>query len=159
MQAEGGPPTLPPGHQKMLTLLRQIAEATPDNNSYLGDASARALRKRLVDLPPQTSDRAKYELHMELGQAELRLGNEEEAIDHLRKAIGLVQLNRDAVPAGVLAESAFWLGLAYMRHGETRNCYLHNSPESCILPLQGGGIHTEQEPSRAQSQVSLKSCR
>ena len=148
LQAEGGPPAVPPSHQKMLTLLQQIAAGTPDNNSYLGDATARALRKRLADLSPDTSDRAKYELHRELGQAELRLGNEEEAIDHLRKAIGLVRLNRDDVPPKVLAESAFWLGVAYMRHGETRNCCLHNSPESCILPLRGGGIHTEQEPSR-----------
>ena len=148
LQAEGGPPTVPPSHQEMLGLLQQIADGTPDNNVYLGDVTARALRKRLADLPPDTSDRAKYQLHMELGQAELRLGNEEEAIDHLKKAIGLVRLNRDAVPPELLAESTFWLGVAYMRHGETRNCSLHNSPESCILPLRGGGIHTEQEPSR-----------
>ena len=148
LQAGGGPPTVPPSHQEMLTLLQQIADRTPDNNIYLGDANARALRKRFAVLPPDASDRMKWQLHMQLGQAELRLGNEVEALDHLRKAIELVRLNRDEVSPEVVADSTFWLGVAYMRQGETLNCCLRNSPESCILPLQGGGIHTEQDPSR-----------
>ena len=148
LQAEGGPPSVPPSHQRMLRLLQQIADDTPDNNVYLGDTIARALRKRLAVLPPDTSDRMKWQLHMQLGQAELRLGHEVEAIDHLRKAIELVRLNRDEVSPEAVADSTFWLGVAYMRQGETQNCSLRHSPESCIFPLQGGGIHTEQDPSR-----------
>ena len=148
-QAEGGPPAVPPSHQRMLTLLQQIADDTPDNNVYLGDASARALRKRLAVLPPDTSDPMRWQLHMQLGQAELRLGNEAEAIDHLTRALSLVRLNHEEVPPQAVAESAFGLGVAYMRQGETQNCCLRHSPESCILPLQKGGIHTEQDPSRA----------
>ena len=84
LQAEGdtfstaGPP-------KMLRLLQQIADGTPDNNIYLGETTARALRKQLAVLPPDTSDWMKWQLRMQLGQEELRLGHEAEAIDHLRK--------------------------------------------------------------------------
>ena len=42
----------------------------------------------------------------------------------------------------------FRLGVAYMRLGETQNCCLRHTPESCILPLRGGAIHTQQEGAR-----------
>ena len=35
-----------------------------------------------------------------------------------------------------------------MRLGETQNCALNHSADSCILPLRGGGIHTLTDPSR-----------
>ena len=31
---------------------------------------------------------------------------------------------------------------------ETQNCCLRHTADSCILPLQGGAIHTQQDPSR-----------
>ena len=148
LQAEGGPPAVPPGHQRMLRLLQQIADGTPDNNIYLGETTARALRKQLAVLPPDTSNWMKLQLRMQLGQEELRLGHEAEAITHFRSGLLLIQTNRDEAPPELVAESTFWLGVAYMRQGETQNCCLRNSPESCILPLQGGGIHTQQDPSR-----------
>ena len=40
------------------------------------------------------------------------------------------------------------LGVAYMRRGETQNCCARNAPESCILPIQGGGIHKFQDNSK-----------
>ena len=146
-QAEDGSPSLPSGHRKMLTLLRQIADNTGDNNVYLGDGDARRLREGLAALPHGTSEQVKWQLQMQAGQAELRLGNEAEAIDHFRQAIELVRLKQGQVPPRVVAETVFWLGVAYMRQGETQNCCLLNSPDSCILPLRGGGIHIKQDPS------------
>jgi hypothetical protein len=35
-----------------------------------------------------------------------------------------------------------------MRRGETLNCCARFTPESCILPIRGGGIHTDQAGSR-----------
>ena len=35
-----------------------------------------------------------------------------------------------------------------MRWGETKNCCLRNSPDSCLLPIEGSGIHTNQEGSK-----------
>ena len=48
----------------------------------------------------------------------------------------------------LLQEVVFRLGVANLKFGETRNCCLRNTPESCILPIRGGGIHHEQQGSR-----------
>jgi hypothetical protein len=39
-------------------------------------------------------------------------------------------------------KTIFELAVGYMRFGETQNCALLHSAESCLLPLRGGGIHT-----------------
>ena len=48
----------------------------------------------------------------------------------------------------MLNYTLFRLGVAYMRLGETQNCALHPTANSCILPLRGDGIHSQQDPSR-----------
>ena len=35
------------------------------------------------------------------------------------------------------------LGLAYLRLGEQQNCIANHGPDSCLLPLKGGGVHTQ----------------
>jgi hypothetical protein len=40
------------------------------------------------------------------------------------------------------------LGIAYMRIGEQENCCSYHTAESCIIPIQGQGIHKKQRGSR-----------
>jgi hypothetical protein len=35
-----------------------------------------------------------------------------------------------------------------MRYAESRNCVAHHTSESCIFPIQGGGVHVEPEGAR-----------
>jgi len=35
-------------------------------------------------------------------------------------------------------------GLAYLRLGEEENCHLGNTPDSCLLPIRGQGIHVKR---------------
>ena len=35
-----------------------------------------------------------------------------------------------------------------MRRGETNNCCRRNSPDSCLLPIQGDGVYTDQEDAK-----------
>ena len=146
--AEIAAPKATSGHRRMLTLLKQIADGTPDDNKYLGNANERLLRKRLSSLPSDASERTRWMANMQLGQALLRLGNEKEGIDYLERALQPNRLQKSTVPAEVVNHTLFRLGVAYMRHGETQNCCLRNTPDSCILPIQGDGIHTQQEPSQ-----------
>jgi hypothetical protein len=44
-------------------------------------------------------------------------------------------------------QTVYELAVAYMRLGETRNCAMRHTSESCIFPLRGGGVHVEREPS------------
>ena len=53
---EIAPPTMTAGHRRMLRFLKQIADGTPDENTLLGDADARALRKRISALSSDASN-------------------------------------------------------------------------------------------------------
>ena len=136
------------GHRKMLTLLKRIADKAPDDNPYLGDRMFRTLRKQLASLPATAPTSVKWRLNMRAGQAALRLGKEADAIDHYSRALELTQSGSNQIPQHAVIESHFYLGLAYMRLAETRNCCLRHTSESCILPIQGDGIHIEQDPSK-----------
>ena len=139
-------------HQRMLTLLQQIAEQTTETNNYIGAGRAHQLRRYLANLPVDASDLNRWRLHTELGEAELRLGNEEAAIDQLTQAGKLLSGLRGQLSPLMANQTLFRLGVAYMRLGETENCCpdqigLQSNPDSCILPLQDGGIHVQQEGS------------
>ena len=133
-------------HQRMLALLRQVADQTPAAHRYIGDGPVRNLRVELDALPVSAPGSNRWLLTVRLADEELRLGNEAEAIRLLTQA-------RDLAPRAVadrpwLDYTLYRLGVAYMRLGETQNCALHSTANSCILPLRGDGIHRQQEPSR-----------
>jgi hypothetical protein len=147
--SESPAPAIAPGHQKMLNLLKQIAEQTSTKHNYIGDGWARRLRQQLAALPADTPPDKRWWHYMQVGNAELRLGNERKAIKRFVQARQLVSgLEQEMVPTEIMNETDFRLGVAYMRLGETQNCCVRNTPESCILPLGGAAIHTQQDGSR-----------
>ena len=136
-------------HQRMLALLQQIADETPNRHEYLGDARARRARRALDALPADADLGARWELLLALGQAELELGDESAAITHFEEARQIVD-GTSAEPnlTPWIVTTLFRLGVAHLRLGETQNCALHPAANSCILPLRGDSIHREQEPAR-----------
>ena len=139
-------------HQKMLTLLKGIADQTAETNNYLGEKMAHQLRRHLANLPVNASNLNRWRLHTELGEAELRLGNEEAAIDQLTQAGKLLPQLKGQLSPLMANQTLFRLGVAYLRKGETQNCCpdhigVASNPDSCILPLRDSGIHTQQEGS------------
>ena len=139
-------------HQRMLSLLKQIADQTAETNNYIGEGMAHQLRRYLANLPVDASDLNRWRIHTELGDAELRLGNEAAAIDQLTQAGRLLPQLKGQLSPLMANQTLFRLGVAYLRQGETQNCCpneigVTSNPDSCILPLQGGGIHTQQESS------------
>ena len=134
-----------PSHERMLGELRAVSEATLAGNPYQGAAEAERLRKELASLPAAASVLERARLNFDLGVAELFLGEEAAAIARLSEA--------DRLLAGRGASEfrnavGMRLALAYLRLGETENCCLRHSPDSCLLPIQGGGVHEKQEGSR-----------
>ena len=134
------------GHQRMLALLRTIADQTPDTHPFLGDWRARELREELRGLPATDAGPNRWRVMFQLSGEELRLGNEAEAIRLLTDALALIPETDENRPGIDLTN--YSLGVAYLRLAETRNCALHPHAEACILPLRGRGIHSDQTPSR-----------
>ncbi|MDA2929445.1 CRTAC1 family protein [Acidobacteria bacterium AH-259-O06] len=141
-------------HRKMLMLLQNIKERTPDEHPYHGEANARRLRAELAAMAkgepidaffPEVT---RWLLYVDLGEEELLLGNERQAIDHLSNAYQLLPKVQDKLRPDLPIILSFRLGVAHIRLGETQNCCLRETPQSCILPIREGGIHTNQEGSK-----------
>jgi hypothetical protein len=138
------------GHLRMAELLVQVARETAAENPLMGDGPAVALRAQLAQLPPTASPRTRTRLLRQLGEQELRLGNVDAAIRHLgplhREMEQLYAAGRVRDEAAYT--TAYRLGVAQVRLGETQNCCLRNTPESCILPIRGEGVHRDPRGSR-----------
>ncbi len=137
-----------PGHRRMLELLRDIRDRAPEEHYWLNDRKARELRARAAALPTEAPDFDRFELSLNLGEAEQRLGREREAIDALSLAYALLPKVERDLDEGIVPRVIFNLGFAYMRWGETQNCALDHNAESCLLPIRGDGVHRLPEGSR-----------
>jgi hypothetical protein len=129
------------GQHRMLELLAHIKENSGDN-PFLGDHQAVAFRRKLAAVS-ESDVRKRFDLLYLLGLAELELGNERVGVEHLSEAFKILPEQR-VQERGL---TAYQLAVAYMRFGESQNCCLHNTPESCILPIRGRAVHTEPEGS------------
>lgn len=139
----------PAGHQRMVAVLEELAVRSADENMYQGDGQARKLREARAHLPAKASIKDRLALLRYSGVAELRAGNERESIRLLTEARGLLPQGRGHINVFQAADIVFQLGVAYMRTAETQNCCNRFTKDSCILPIQGGGIHKDPTGSRA----------
>lgn len=147
------------GHERMREWLGQIAEDARHNNPIVGDRTASEFRS-IVDLPGYLDrlppDR-KWKLLYDLGERELRLGNEADAIQRLTASLDAA--DSTSAPARYRKLSHFRLGIAYLRFAETQNCCQRNTPDSCIVPIQGEGIHQRKEGSQKAMQHLIAALR
>jgi hypothetical protein len=135
------------GHQRMLTLLDEIRERTDSENHWHGEGPAKEARARLAALPPDASPRSRWAMLREVGEQELRIGNEQAAIELLLAAYEQMPRIEPPLPLDERVTTIFRLGVAYLRFGETQNC-VHSGAEACILPIRGAAVHRLQEGSR-----------
>jgi hypothetical protein len=140
-------PEQPDGHRRMVEILVGVAEQSKQENPYLGQGMAPKVRDDLAALPEDEIMPKRWFLRMVLASQELRLGNQERAIELYREAYGLLAESSDPVPRENLIQNAYEMGVAYMRWGETRNCVERHTSESCLMPIREGGIHVDREGS------------
>ncbi len=147
------PAELSISHQRMIQVLKKIADKTAENNPYLGSRLVDQLQNQLTKLPPETTVRRRWELTFQLAQAELNFGLENESIRHFTQALAIIQ---NTGQPSVIVGTQFYLAVAYMRQAETENCCLRHNENSCILPFQKNAIHTQKQPSQQAIQHLTK---
>lgn len=129
-------------HQAMLEQLAAIAKESKNQNAYFGNSR----QKQLLSQVERAKGKASADMLLSLGNAELNLGMERAAISHMEQALLVV---KEGSKSGIRrSDVLYWLGVASLRLAETENCCAQNTPDSCIVPIQGSGIHTRQEGSR-----------
>ena len=140
-QTEAQEDSVAQGHRRMLEALSRLRERSALDNIYTGADLLAAERAELEALPDDAPAATRAKLNLLVGQDDLRLGRNREAVERLRIAYALA--------GDGAVDEAFALAVAYLRLGEEENCLIHRDPRSCILPIQGGGVHQEQASARS----------
>ena len=137
--------TRKPGTVKMALLLDQLAgKSRPMNHPFMNRERVAAMRATMA-ANPATSD--SYQMLFNLGTELLNAGENEKALETF------AQLERSSRRTGQ------WQGkdqinailnqaLCHLRMAEQRNCLSNHNADSCLVPIQGGGIHQWQDGSR-----------
>ncbi|MCH2115445.1 MAG: VCBS repeat-containing protein [Pirellulales bacterium] len=140
--------TLPKHHLRMLAELKDIRTQSQGENRYVGHTSVKRLRDQAANTLASAPAADRWKVHFALGKAELKLGYERPAIDAFSECVNIAASLQGRVPEKAQLQLLFELGVAYLRHGETQNCCRRNTPDSCIVPIRGEAIHTQQEGSQ-----------
>jgi hypothetical protein len=135
-----------PSTRRMVQRLEQIARTDGRNrNPTVGCEKRVAIVRELRDRAPDL--RQKLNGSLRLGNELLKCGLTQEAIAEFQQVRKLLPPSqRDAQSARILSE---FLAMGYLRLGEQENCLAQHGPESCLLPLQGTGVHRAQRGARA----------
>jgi len=127
----------------MAERLANLAKTTDlGANEYANIERLRFLESR----PPPTDPNTRRQHNKMLAVETLLAG-------HPKRAVALLESMRAELgPKPDPAEVAFvhqYLTLAYLRQGEQDNCVERHGPDSCLFPIEGGGVHKDQTGSRS----------
>ena len=139
-------PPVAAGTQAMVERLRELAKnSDPAHNVYLNRQRAALFRDRLARAvnPVEKLD-ARIRLSLEL----LQSGDTETAIHELHVARDLMRVFPEEQRPGMALELDRLFAQAHLRLGEQQNCVARHTSQSCLLPLQEGGVHEIQTGSR-----------
>ena len=137
----------PAGTLRMVRMLDQLArEVTPQENPFLSAQAADLLRQELLtnSIPAE-----KLRIQFTLGARMLQINDNAGAlrafdeVERLSKFQGIPLSDANALNLGI------YRAMAHLREAELRNCLDRHNSDSCLLPIQGHGIHRWQEGSRA----------
>ena len=136
----------PESTRQMVALIQQIYQGSdPLRNRFRSSDQVPLLRA----LEAQATDPQKrFEVKMQLAKQLLQAGQSEEALHEYEAIEGFLRENH--LPSDDRLQELLLLSKAicHLRVGEQANCQLNHNADSCLFPLQGGGVHQLQEGSR-----------
>ena len=137
-------------HEKMIQIISETYTVFQDkNNGYSVDAVIPSIEAKLRT---NLTLMQRLETEYALGLALLNTGNETQSLSILNSVVN--QVNDPFNPnTSFLVKN---LALANLRLGERQNCVSNHSPESCIIPIRGNGIHKLQTGSRTAIEIYEK---
>jgi len=119
------------------TLEALHARVDPTANRYANSERVAHFSELPVPNHPVKATLHKYRL----GQEHLRAGNTREAIRRFQDAYRRMQERPRRYRPNQHKAIREALGVAWLRLGEQKNCLANHTSKSCILPIQGEGLH------------------
>jgi len=133
-----------PGTRRMNERLQQWAKEFGDKNPY---ANSAALKSYVERIPQAATLAERIKLQHKLAEELLNAGRPEECLVAISNLSRMMQPPRPSVSSNTRRIVRLLEGLAWMRLGEQENCLQHHNPDSCLLPIRGGGQHVEKRGS------------
>lgn len=127
-------------HEEMIGILKHLEKQSFGSKNPFHSEAKLPYMDSLLNLPHSTPGEIRYCNYLKANIL-LELGREKEAIRILERLVkeenkyGLPRIKKD-------------LAMAYLRQGERANCISNHAAESCILPIQGFGVHQDSEGSK-----------
>ena len=135
----------PESTRRMAALLQQITrDADPMRNPFRSTDQVASLRALIA----RTTDQEKlFHYKVDLAQQILQTGQADEALKINEE---VVRQWRQYAPQDnkFLPQFLTTSALCYLRMGEQENCLINHNADSCLFPIQGGGVHQLQRGSR-----------
>ncbi len=138
------------GTLKMIKILDSInRNANPEDFYVMNTQRAELFKKKLLT---EKDANKRSNLYYQYCVESLNAGNTDEAIIVLKRLMTAMNITGEnfSPPYKLLFDL---LAIAYMRKGELENCAANHNPQSCIIPIQGEGIH--KLTSGSQSAVEI----
>ena len=147
-QATISPQAAAASHQRMISLLRSIKESTRDENPFLGASDSKQALAELASLPEDATTTDRFQLNWLVAEHMLRLGQNQLAVTHFETACRFAPQVNPAIENDQHALVLLMTALAHFRIAENENCVANHTADSCLLPIQGKGIHVKQVHTR-----------
>lgn len=128
-------------NQKMIDLLAVTAKKMANyQNSFSAESKLAYYDSILRSGNPALAELTK----LNTGAAYLELGEEQKAIDIWEEVLRQM----GPMDSGKRKVIVKYLAIAYLRLGERTNCIIDHSAQSCIFPVNAGGIHRNKSGSQ-----------
>jgi hypothetical protein len=136
----------PESTRRMVAMIRRVYdEADPMRSPFRSTEKIPLLRARL----PKADPAGRLDLKMQIALHQLQSGHIAEALkeyDEIDAFLRELHWNPEPALQSTLLTSR---ALCHLRAGETANCLFNHNADSCLFPIQGGGVHQITEGSRA----------
>ena len=150
-EAGGAPDTAlrSAGHERMVGILRHIADTSDDLDIFTGDLEWRTATAAITLLERHAGPPEALVAALERrGQSGLRLGRVDESIRDFEAAIRATAGLAPELRSNRALEIELELATAWLRKGEVENCIECSGCESCTYPIAAGGVHQKKEGAR-----------
>ena len=132
----------------MAERLERIARETNlDDNPYFNEQRYQSLKRA----PPSANPVVRFRVESTIAEQALLAGYSDDAIVRLERLREIARKEPGAREFLPWIEGR--LAIAHLRKGEQANCVSRHSPDSCLFPISGSGVHVDQAGSRAAIQL------
>lgn len=143
-----------PGTLRMVARLQQIYKSIdPRDTIYLNREIVPLLQHALTSA---TNVQGELSLRVEIASQMLCAGENMEAIEAFNALPQFIREKHLRLNSQNVAYLQLQSALAYMRLGEQENCLLNHTSDSCLFPIQAGGVHQLPRGSRGAITVLNK---